>query len=415
MAAKVKLKAVCRRLAKALEAEEHQQAADLFAIFCAAAPNAQQPLLSENFRVPPATLLHFAAESGNAEIAGELITMGARVDARDGNNETPLHLALRNEREKVALLLLRAGADCSGVNYRGWSVFHEIAAGQFSQKLVKTASEAGASINAPDQWGVGSPLHVAAQVARKRTVEQFIAAGADVDAANGNGVTPFLLAALADRPSVAKALLAAGADVNAADDRGRTALHFAARQRNHRMVQLLIENGASMSLKDDLEQTPAQIVLAFEALHMIEALGPKRPKRRPSLAKRDEICFTILLMNYPGSVEYHESSFSGHLHETGHWSHGAFSILKDALSHLAERWAKRPLPREIAFPAMEVYDMIQFSVACHWHRNDGYRIEDMRADDLLEALEALRNIMTRLMGGTQRLNTQVATGDLKEL
>ncbi|MEM8687866.1 MAG: ankyrin repeat domain-containing protein [Pseudomonadota bacterium] len=415
MAGAVKLKTVCKRLAKALEAEDHQEAAHLFARFAAADPAARRPLLGEKFRLPPATLLHFAAEGGNTEIARELLKVGAEIDARDGNHDTPLHLALRNEREKVALLLLNAGADCRGVNFRGWTVFHEIAAGDFSAKVIKAAVKAGASINALDQWGESTPLHVAARVARKRTIEQFIAAGADADVADGTGATPFLLASRADRPSVARVLLAAGSDVNAADERGRTALHFAARQRNHRMTQLLMENGANISLKDDLGQTPAQIILSFEEPQMMKALGPNGPKRRPSFAKRDEICFTILLMNYPGSAEYHETSFNGHLHETGQWSDGAFSILKGALSHLADRWAEHPLPREIAFPAMEVFEAVQFSVACHWHRNDGYKIEDISADELLAALDALRIVMAKLMGGAQRLEGPLATGDLKTL
>ncbi|MEM8647223.1 MAG: ankyrin repeat domain-containing protein, partial [Pseudomonadota bacterium] len=263
--------------------------------------------------------------------------------------------------------------------------------------------------------GVSTPLHIAAHVARKRTVEQFIAAGADVDAAGGEGATPFLLAALFDRPQIAQALAAAGADVNAADNRKRTALHFAVRQRNPRMARVLLDHGADMTRKDDLGQTPAQIIRALEDEKMRELIGSSPANRRPSVSKRDEICFTILLMNYPGSPDYHESSFNGRLHEARQWSRGAFGILKDALTHLAERWADRPLPRKIAYPALEVYDAIQFSVACHWHKNDAYKIENIDAEELLDGLDELRNIVTALIGGNERLDDPPVTGDLKAL
>lgn len=418
MARPTKLKTVCRRLAKALEAEDHKSAAELFATFAAADPKSRRALLGERFRRPPATLLHFAAESGNAEIARALIKMGAEVDARDGEEDTPLHLALRNEREKVALILLKAGATCEGTSSRGWSVLQEIAANPFSPRLVRAALKAGAKVNAFDHWQSSTPLHTAAYMGHTRTAELFIAAGANLEAKTDDGVTPLHLAASFDMQAMTKRLIAAGCTVNARDARKRTALHFAARQRNHRMAKLLLGHGADPSLRDDLGQTPSQIIMTFEAPKMIRALeqGHAAPaKRRPRQSLRDEICFTILLMNFPGSPDYHETSFNGQLHELGHWSSGAFSILKDALTHLAERWANQPLPREFAYPAFQVFDAIQFSAACHWHRNDGFEIEKMGADDLLEALDELRNAMTHLMGGRQARVTTVGTAGLPPL
>ena len=52
-------------------------------------------------------------------LAGMLVDAGADVDARDKDNETPLHIAFRNNRLDVAQFLLKSGADMVAMNNRG--------------------------------------------------------------------------------------------------------------------------------------------------------------------------------------------------------------------------------------------------------------------------------------------------------
>ncbi len=414
MARQPSLRTICRRLAGALEAGRESRAAELFAQFSSATSEKQRQLINENFLVPAATLLHFAAESGNAEIAKSLLDLGADIEAPDDREVTPLHTALWNEHEELARLLISAGAVCSGTGVAGQTSLHRAAAFG-SAKLIRALLKAGAQLEAHDQWDAGTPLHVAAYTGRGQALKTLISAGANLEAERDDKATPLYLAATYDNLNATKALISAGSDVNASDNRRRTALHFAVRQRNHSMARLLVENGANISQRDDLGQSALQIALAFDDAKMVQSIGldpAQTAKRKPRQSTRDAICFTILLMNYSGSPDYHDTSFIGQLHEEMRWSPPACSILKDAVKALADRWATQPLPRALAYPAFEISEHILFSAACHWHVNDGYEIENISTDALLDEIADLGNLFTYLMGGEQRRNNEVATADL---
>lgn len=76
---------------------------------------------------------------------------------------------------------------------------------------------------------------------------RLLAEGADVNAADLEGLTPLHAAASRDSVDVARLLLDAGADINAADDRGETALYKAVRNTTGGklpITELLLERGA---------------------------------------------------------------------------------------------------------------------------------------------------------------------------
>ena len=63
--------------------------------------------------------LHFAAASGNIGLARVLLHLGARVDARNGLNQTALHLAVSHGFPEVAALLVQKGADRTPKDQQG--------------------------------------------------------------------------------------------------------------------------------------------------------------------------------------------------------------------------------------------------------------------------------------------------------
>ena len=70
------------------------------------------------------TPLHVAIEKGMRELAEMLVKAGARVNARSGNSETPLHAAALHSETYFAALLLEAGADAKLRNDDGESPLH---------------------------------------------------------------------------------------------------------------------------------------------------------------------------------------------------------------------------------------------------------------------------------------------------
>lgn len=76
---------------------------------------------------------------------------------------------------------------------------------------------------------------------------RLIAAGADVNAVDRDGVAALVIAIGAGQTGVLRALLAAGTDANAADREGSTPLHAAAFAGEVVMARELIEHGANVN------------------------------------------------------------------------------------------------------------------------------------------------------------------------
>lgn len=75
-------------------------------------------------------------------------------------------------------------------------------------------------------------------------VEQFLQAGADIEATDEYGFSPLIEAAIANKIEIAALLLEHGADANNADVTGRTALHWAVDNHNIALCKLLLANKA---------------------------------------------------------------------------------------------------------------------------------------------------------------------------
>ena len=65
------------------------------------------------------TSLHFAVERCNKEIAENIITNGANVNAKDIIEWTPLHYAVQTDQKEIIELLIAKGADVNAKNNNG--------------------------------------------------------------------------------------------------------------------------------------------------------------------------------------------------------------------------------------------------------------------------------------------------------
>lgn len=109
---------------------------------------------------------------------------------------------------------------------------------------VKRLLSLGADVNwRESKYGVSS-IHEAVRIGSADLLELLVQEGADVNAANDNGLTPLHMAAYLGARDTADVLIARGADVNAKARDGITPLHTAAQMGRLGVVQLLIERQA---------------------------------------------------------------------------------------------------------------------------------------------------------------------------
>ena len=117
---------------------------------------------------------------------------------------TPLHVAAWN----VIGALLDAGAKLNARDKRERTPLHK-AAGRGHPEAVAALLDAGARPNAGDEDG-RTPLHEAASWGHPEAVAALLDAGADPNARDKDGRTPLDEAASEDHPEVVAALLEAG-------------------------------------------------------------------------------------------------------------------------------------------------------------------------------------------------------------
>ncbi len=128
------------------------------------------------------TALHWASETGEAEMAEVLLHAGANVSAVTRLAEyTPLHLAARRGRVAVAQLLIDAGADVGAVTSTGGVTALHFAAAAGNARIVESLLEGGADVEVVEGARAQSPLMFAAAAGRTAVVQLLAAAGADLD------------------------------------------------------------------------------------------------------------------------------------------------------------------------------------------------------------------------------------------
>ena len=143
-----------------------------------------------------------------------------------------------------------------------------------NRDAVKALLKQAADVNAAQGDGM-TALHWAAMKNDADLVQTLLYAGANAKATTRIGAyTPLLLAAKSGNADVVDPLVKAGADVNAATSNGTTALMFAAASGNVVAVQALLERGADVNAKESVRGlTPAMFAAAANRAAVIDLLA----------------------------------------------------------------------------------------------------------------------------------------------
>jgi ankyrin repeat protein len=128
------------------------------------------------------TALHWAAMSGDVELAQMLIVAGANVKATTRlGSYTPLYLASQQGHGNVVQALINAGGDVKTGTPNGTTPLM-VAAASGDVDAVRALVEAGADVNAKDGVRAQTPIIYAAASNRAAVIELLAAKGADLKA-----------------------------------------------------------------------------------------------------------------------------------------------------------------------------------------------------------------------------------------
>lgn len=263
------------------------------------------------------TPLLFAARAGDLESARVLLAAGARINDTTPDGTSPLLVASASvvaiaskdyrlnvspsDHEKLALFLLKKGADTSKTDGLGRTPLHA-AVETGKVELVKALLAHGADPNArmtkdesplPGDYVArngfvgASAFWVAARASDLNLMRILVAAGADPKLPNRDNVTPLMVAAGATQTenrlppesqvlAGVKLCLDLGNDVNVAGRNGQTALHVAAALGEDDVIQFLFDHGAKLGAKDRLGHTALDVAVT----------NPSRPRPKTAALLR---------------------------------------------------------------------------------------------------------------------------------
>jgi ankyrin repeat protein len=220
------------------------------------------------------TALHWAVHRNDIDLAERLIRAGAKVNARNDYGATPMSEAAVTADAAMIEKLLAGGADVESPNADGQTALMVVArTGRVD--AARALLKRGAKVNAVEQWRGQTALMWAAAQSQPAMVHALIAAGADVNARSkvnnwqrqvtaepraiyrpAGGFTPLLYVAREGCLECARALADAGADLNRADPEEVSPLLLSILNGHFDLAAYLIQKGASPGKWDWYGRTP---------------------------------------------------------------------------------------------------------------------------------------------------------------
>ena len=180
------------------------------------------------------TPLHYAARAPNLEMIKFFLDHGADIEATDDKEETALHKAVRCGDSEVIRYFHTRGADFYAQDKQGQTAFHiavEVAHERGDKQIIACLEELGIDIKVVvESEKHKSParylLHHAASCGNIELITRLHSFGASLECRDGWNRTPLHYAGLYGGIDTVKCLVRLGADIEAADKGGKTILSF---------------------------------------------------------------------------------------------------------------------------------------------------------------------------------------------
>ena len=193
------------------------------------------------------TAIIATAERGDGAGVERLLKQGASVKARDGTGRTALLAATQHNRIEAARLLIAAGADVNAQDNISDSPYL-LAGARGHVEILRLTLAAGADLNSVNRYG-GTALTPACHYGHVEAVRELLNTRVALDHVNRLGWTCLLEAVIlgdggARHTEIVRLVVAAGANVNLADRDRVSPLRHARTRGQHAIAKILEAAGA---------------------------------------------------------------------------------------------------------------------------------------------------------------------------
>lgn len=183
-----------------------------------------------------------ASQNGDVELVKQLLKMGADVNTADSRNITPLIAAAYGNHVEVGKLLIEAGGDVNMKDNTQQSAYLIPTADGYLEFLQLTLAN-GADVHSLDSYN-GTGLIRAADRGHVEVIEELLKTDMNIDHVNRLGWTALLEAIILGdggprHTEVVRLLVEAGATVDLADSNGVTPLEHAQNSGYEEIVAIL--------------------------------------------------------------------------------------------------------------------------------------------------------------------------------
>ena len=220
--------------------------------------------------------IHIAVQKQNKEIISILLKLGADINARNRDKESPIHIAVQKQNKEIISILLKLGADINAEDYMKRTPLL-FAVKNKDIDIINFLIENGVSIDPREESTYEEiPLHQAVVDNEKSIVELLLKNGGNIEATCWFGNTALIKAVRKGTVEMVQFLISCGADIEAENDNSLTPLLTAVHEDHIEAVEILLENGAKIDYCSD-GITAIHVAIVFKKKSILQTILNSNP------------------------------------------------------------------------------------------------------------------------------------------